>query len=139
MRLSYNSNWWEKEQENRGADNWDDLSKNKPWYRCITKTNVSVDDLAGVYYQEFGTSGDMVQEIWSYYISLGYEVEHKVASHCGYLPQPVYTVMPYNGQWGKGWIIAEHDISSRSTVTIHYILIKRGVGSDGKQAADNYQ
>ena len=137
--MSYNSNWWKNEQEIRGADNWEDLSKNKPWCRSITKNNLAVDDQSGIYYQEFGTSGDMVQQIWGYYISLGYEVDHKIASHCGYLPQPCFSVMPYNGQWGKGWIVAEHDISSRSTVTIHYILIKRGVGSDGQQASDNYQ
>ena len=126
--LSYNSNWWKSEQEIRGADNWEDLSKNKPWYRSITKNNLAVDDQAGIYYQEFGTSADMVQQIWEYYISLGYEVEHKIASHCGYLPQPSFSVMPYNGQWGKGWIVAEHDIINRSTVAIHYLLIKRGVG-----------
>ena len=137
--LSYNSNWWQKEQEIRGADNWEDLSRNKPWYRSITKNNLAVDDQSGIYYQEFGTSADMIQQIWSFYLALGYEVEHRVSSHCGYLPQPCFSVMPYNGQWGKGWLVACHDISSRSTVALHYLLIKKGVGSDGKQAADNNQ
>lgn len=137
--LSYNSNWWQKEQEIRGADNWEDLSKNKPWYRSITKNNLAVDDQSGIYYQEFGTSADMIQQIWSFYLALGYEVEHRVSSHCGYLPQSCFSVMPYNGQWGKGWLVACHDISSRSTVSLHYLLIKKGVGSDGKQAADNNQ
>lgn len=130
MTLSYNTNWWHYQQEAIGADNWDMASIKKSWYNCVTKNTIKEDDAAALYYQEFGTSQEMLQEIINYYGHIGYEVFIKTRSRNGYLAMDCFAVLPYSGQWGKGWIIASQ--RNKTTVDLTYILIgTRGGSPDG--------
>ena len=134
--LSYNTNWWHYHQESAGSDNWDIPSNKKEWYACITKKTVEADEMAALYYIEFGTSLEMLEEISTYYCSIGYQMHLRQKGRNGYLPKDCFAVLPYSGQWGKGWIIATHKDSV--TVTILYALIENKGGTpDG--IADYYE
>ena len=134
--MSYNTNWWHYEQQARGSDSWDLPSIKKSWYGCITKNTVKADDAAEVYYIEFGTEQEMLQEIINFYGRIGYEVFVKVRSRNGYLSPDCFAVIPYSGQWGRGWILAGN--RDKNTVNITYVLIgTRGGNPDG--LADYYE
>ena len=119
--MSYNTNWWHYQQEAIGSDNWEEPSIKKSWYGCVTKKTISQDDAAVLYFQEFGTIQEMLQEIVNYYGHIGYEVFVKTRSRNGYLAMDTFAVMPYSGQWGRGWIIASQ--RDKTTVELTYILI----------------
>lgn len=93
------------------------------------------DDLSRWYYIENGTSADVMNTIMTEYISLGYDIALKMASRAGYIPRDAFAVMPYSGQWGKGWIIATNKTSSQVTVT--YMILRKGGSGNG--IADYYQ
>lgn len=133
--MSYNSKIWLKEQESSGAANWEELSKSKPWYPCITKNNVQKDDLSRWFYIEHGTSADVFNTIMSYYLSLGYDIDLKMSGRAGYISRDSFAVMPYSGQWGRGWIIATS--KTNSLVTATYVLLRKGGSGNG--IANYYQ
>lgn len=133
--LSYNSRIWLKEQESSGAANWEAFSKVKPWYPCITKNKVQEDDLSRWFYIEHGTSTDVLNTIMTYYLSLGYDIDLKMSGRAGYIPRDSFAVMPYSGQWGRGWIIATS--KTNSLVTVTYVLLRKGGSGNG--IANYYQ
>lgn len=130
--LQYNSRWWMNEQEPKGHINWIDMSKNRPWYKCLTQKTVFADPLGGVYYTDNGGAQGVFEDMFRYYVQRGYEVCIKVSTRTGYLRADTFAIVPYLGQWGRGWIIATH--KEGSTVTATYILINGG-DPDGIQAA----
>ena len=132
--MSYNSKWWLCEQEIRGQRNWDKPAKEMCWYRCITKNKLTEDPLSGLYYDDHGTAQETLEEIIQYYRKLGYDIRIKVSTRTGFLPKDAFGVIPYLGQWGKGWIIATS--KEASTVCATYILIS---GGDPDGIADYYQ
>ena len=133
--MSYNSKIWLQEQESSGAANFEEFSKTKSWYLCCTKNKVLEDDLSRWYYIENCTSVDVMNTIMTEYISLGYDIVIKMSSRAGYIPRDAFAVMPYSGQWGKGWIVATNKTSSQVAVT--YLLIYKGGSGNG--IADNYK
>lgn len=122
--LSYNHDYWKLEQEIKAPQNWQQFAKEKPWYHCITQKTIAADPLAGLYYEENGSSREMVTGIVGFYMALGYEPEIRCRSRAGYLPVECYGVMPYLGQWGKGWIVSTQ--KTTSSVNMTYILIPGG-------------
>lgn len=133
--LSYNSKIWLQEQESSGAANWEELSKVKPWYPCVTKNKVQEDNLSRWFYIEHGTSADVLNTMMTDYISLGYDIRLKMSVRAGYIPKDAFAVMPYSGQWGRGWIIATNNSSSQVTAT--YVILCKGGSGNG--IADYYQ
>ncbi len=121
--MSYNYDYWKLEQETNDQ-NWQQFGKEKPWYRCVTKNTIAEDPLAGLYYEENGSSWDMVIGIVGFYISLGYVTKIRCRSRAGYLSKECYGVMPYIGQWGRGWVIST--AKTISTINMTYILISGG-------------
>lgn len=137
-KLSYNTKWWFEDQENNGEANWIKLSKNKPWYKCITKRKVLQDPYAAVYYQDHGTPEEMLQCITGYYQELNYRVVTKRSMRTGYLIYDCFAVLPYIGQWGRGWILAIP--RAGSTVTAIYILVDPLIEGGNRNAiADKYK
>ena len=134
--LSYNTNWWHYEQEANGAANWEIPSKQRCWYGIITKNKLEQDELCGLYYIEHGTAQEMQEAIMGYYLDMGYAIRLRRRCHNGYLPADCFGVLPYLGQWGKGWIVATHD--SRSTVSITYIILLPK-GGNSNALADYYE
>lgn len=127
--MSYNSKVWLQEQESSGAANWDELSTVKPWYPCITKNKVQEDDLSRWFYIEHGTSADVLNTMMTQYISLGYDIDLKMSARAGYIAKDAFAVMPYSGQWGRGWIIATGKTNSQVTAT--YVLLRKGGSGNG--------
>ena len=122
--MLYNSKWWFNEQEPRGGKNWLEMSKKKPWYNCLTKKTVYSDPLGGVYYDDNGGAQGVFEDICRYYVRQGYEIYIKVATRTGYLTPDTFAIVPYLGQWGRGWLIATH--KAGSSVTATYIIISGG-------------
>lgn len=127
--MSYNSDYWQVSQAGRES-NFKTVAKEKKWYICTTKNTLAWDRDAGLYYEENGSSRDMLSAITAFYLALGYELFYRMRSRAGYLQKGTFGVMPYLGQWGRGWIIASHKPGSGSSVTWTYILL-------GKQEDDN--
>ena len=123
MFRNYNFRWWLQEQLSKGEENWQLPTKEKKWYKCITKNTVSWDKLSGIYYNENGGSDSVRHSIIDYYEMHNYMVDIRESVRAGYLVKSCFAIMPYLGQWGRGWIMATHKY--QSYVTIYYILIRR--------------
>lgn len=124
----YNNSWWRDEQLPRKDENWEAPSKGKPWYGCMTKNKIAQDPLSGFYYIEHGTGKDMILYVSNYYKYHGYSVELRQTTRTGYMQPDSFAVLPYLGQWGKGWIIAE-GTPAKSYVDVTYILLFGGVSN----------
>lgn len=132
--MSYNYDWWKSEQESRGIKNWQRMSKGAEWYTCLTKHKAAQDPLSGVYYYEYGEPEELVNLMVHYYVNMGYDVYTRECSRAGFLQSDTFVIVPYLGQWGRGWIIAKH--KSASSVHIWYVL---PAGGDPDGIADNHQ
>ena len=133
--MSYNSDYWNVEQSSR-PKNWETVSKEKKWYLCTTKNTLSWDRSAGLYYEENGSSRDMISGITAHYLALGYDLIYRQRIRAGYLQKGTFGVMPYLGQWGRGWIVATNKTDSSSSVIWFYVIIKdpEEGSNNGKQS-----
>lgn len=120
MNEVYNLEWWRMEQE--ANCKFHHLTKTRPWYKCTTRQQLAKDPETGLYYNDHGNSDMMKEYIISHYQSLGYNFRIRSATRAGFLSSAMYAVMPYMGQWGRGWIIATG--LSASSVNYCYILIE---------------
>lgn len=120
MRENYNLDWWRLDQEPKCR--FMHLTKSNPWYRCTTRQKLAQDPETGLYYDEYGDSRAMKDCIIHHYECLGYTIRIRTATRTGFLPAGAYGVMPYMGQWGRGWIIATG--LSASSVNYTYLLVE---------------
>lgn len=120
MSENYNLDWWRLDQE--AHCKFHHLTKSQSWYRCTTRQQLAKDRETGLYYNEYGSSDLMKECIIAHYESLGYHVRIRTATRAGFLSAGVYAVMPYMGQWGRGWIIATG--LTTSSVRYCYMLIE---------------
>lgn len=126
--IEYNCRWWRDEQLIRKDENWNSPSKGRPWYVCMTKNKFAADPLSGTYYTDHGSSSDMILYISNYYKAHGFDIELRYTTRTGYLAADTFAVVPYMGQWGKGWIVAQG--KQQSIVDVTYVLVFGG--SNGK-------
>lgn len=48
----------------------------------------------------------------------------RVSTHNGYLPEFSVAVIPYNGRWGSGYILAQHGNGNKVTYTYYIKGVK---------------
>ena len=77
------------------------LTVKAPWFKNCTPQNIKMDVVATYY-----DSMEYYEVVRHYLIKMSNCPYFKSATHNGYLPKGAFAILPYNGRYGEGWIIA---------------------------------